>query len=149
MENWKCIDGPKSDKFRMGEKYLLGYECSNCGRPVLALPSAESERYYASITNYHFCPYCGVEIRYEKIERPLPKSYHDVNYIYPEDRRFFDIKKEWYWSKTIPQEFIEEKLKEGYSKEKIVSLYMDKLGKMTIEELGLPTSRNESIGLAN
>lgn len=142
MEDWTCVGSPTEQTMRL-------YECSGCGRPVLALSEDQADMFYSSIINYHFCPYCGKEIRYEKIEHKIPCSYHDVKYIYPENRQFFNIKKTWYWTKTIPQDFIEIKSKEGHSKEKIIHMYMDKLAHASLEELGLPETRNESIGLAN
>lgn len=142
MEDWTCISHPLDEKINY-------YECSGCGRPVIALTADKADEAYPSIVNYHFCPYCGKEIRYEKIERRVPRSYHDVNYIYPEDRQFFNVKKTWYWTKAIPTDFIEEKTKEGYSKAEIVNMYMNKLSGMSLEELGLPETRSESVGLAN
>ena len=56
QDRWICLDDPCAVFVSLGI-----YECSNCGKRVLAMGVDAAETKQASIVHYKFCPYCGKE----------------------------------------------------------------------------------------
>ena len=64
---WHGLGSPKNVSAKLEDgTWLLPYECENCKQSVIAAGPQVKDKYTISISNYHYCPYCGQPIEYIK-----------------------------------------------------------------------------------